>query len=29
LLKLGFVRTHEELYPPTGLLHPSYWLPKR
>lgn len=26
LLKLGFVHTHEELYPPTGLLHPSYIL---
>lgn len=24
--KLGFVRTGEELYPPTGLLHPSYRL---
>ncbi|HUJ29643.1 MAG TPA: GNAT family N-acetyltransferase, partial [Candidatus Acidoferrum sp.] len=24
LLKLGFVRTGEELYPPTGLMHPSY-----
>lgn len=24
LLKLGFVPTHEELYPPTGLMHPSY-----
>jgi len=28
LLKLGFVRTHEELYPPTGLMHPSYLLCK-
>ena len=26
LLKLGFVHTHEELYKPTGLLHPSYLL---
>ena len=26
LLKLGFVRTQEELYPPTGLMHPSYLL---
>ncbi|MGA8222799.1 MAG: GNAT family N-acetyltransferase, partial [Candidatus Acidiferrales bacterium] len=26
LSKLGFVRTHEELYPPTGLMHPSYML---
>ena len=24
LLKLGFAHTHEELYPPTGLMHPSY-----
>jgi len=24
--KLGFTFTHEELYPPTGLLHPSYLL---
>ena len=24
LLKLGFARTHEELYPPTGLVHPGY-----
>lgn len=24
--KLGFVATHEELYPPTGRLHPSYRL---
>ncbi len=29
LLKLGFVRTHEELYPPTGLVHPSYILRKK
>jgi RimJ/RimL family protein N-acetyltransferase len=26
ILKLGFRRTHEEFYPPTGLLHPSYVL---
>jgi len=26
LLKLGFVATHEELYAPTGLMHPSYLL---
>lgn len=26
LEKLGFRRTHEELYPPTGLLHPGYSL---
>jgi RimJ/RimL family protein N-acetyltransferase len=26
LLRLGFVFTHEELYPPTGLCHPSYRL---
>jgi RimJ/RimL family protein N-acetyltransferase len=26
LEKLGFAFTHEELYPPTGLLHPSYML---
>jgi ribosomal-protein-alanine N-acetyltransferase len=26
LKKLGFVFTHEELYPPTGLSHPSYSL---
>jgi len=26
LEKLGFTFTHEELYPPTGLLHPSYLL---
>jgi RimJ/RimL family protein N-acetyltransferase len=24
LRKLGFAYTHEELYPPTGLMHPSY-----
>lgn len=29
LLKLGFVYTHEELYPPTGLMHPSYLLRKK
>jgi [ribosomal protein S5]-alanine N-acetyltransferase len=29
LLKLGFVHTHEELYAPTGLMHPSYLLRKR
>ena len=32
LKKLGFVFTHEEYYPPTGLMHPSYilkrWPPK-
>lgn len=28
LLKLGFVHTHEELYAPTGLMHPSYLLRK-
>jgi [ribosomal protein S5]-alanine N-acetyltransferase len=26
LQKLGFHYTHEELYPPTGLMHPSYLL---
>jgi ribosomal-protein-alanine N-acetyltransferase len=26
ILKLGFRRTHEEFYPPTGLHHPSYVL---
>jgi len=26
LTKLGFQCTHEELYPPTGLMHPSYLL---
>ena len=26
LLKLGFIHTHDELYPPTGLMHPSYLL---
>nr|WP_199043171.1 GNAT family N-acetyltransferase [Dyella sp. ASV24] len=29
LLKLGFTYTHDELYPPTGLNHPSYRLPRR
>jgi len=29
LLKLGFVHTHDELYPPTGLDHPSYRLERR
>jgi len=28
LLKLGFIHTHEELYPPTGQMHPSYILRK-
>ncbi len=28
LSKLGFEHTHEELYPPTGLMHPSYLLRK-
>ncbi len=28
LLRLGFVRTHEELYPPTGRMHPSFLLRK-
>lgn len=28
LLKLGFVYTHDELYGPTGLMHPSYILRK-
>jgi len=28
LSKLGFRLTHEEFYPPTGLLHPSYLLPR-
>ena len=27
LAKLGFRFTHEEFYPPTGLMHPSYLLP--
>lgn len=26
LAKLGFRYTHDELYPPTGLMHPSYLL---
>jgi [ribosomal protein S5]-alanine N-acetyltransferase len=26
LLALGFRHTHDELYPPTGLMHPSYRL---
>ena len=26
LEKLGFVKTHDELYPPTGLIHPGYLL---
>jgi len=26
LARLGFAYTHDELYPPTGLLHPSYLL---
>jgi RimJ/RimL family protein N-acetyltransferase len=26
LLKLGFKYVHDELYPPTGLMHPGYWL---
>jgi RimJ/RimL family protein N-acetyltransferase len=29
LEKLGFVHTHDELYPPTGRLHPSYSLVPR
>ena len=29
LAKLGFVYTHHELYPPTGLQHPCYELGKR
>jgi RimJ/RimL family protein N-acetyltransferase len=28
LQKLGFRHTHDELYPPTGLQHPSYLLPR-
>ena len=27
VMKLGFRHTHDELYPPTGLMHPSYTLP--
>lgn len=26
LLKLGFEHTHDEFYPPTGIIHPSYIL---
>ena len=26
LARLGFVRTHDEFYPPTGLMHPTYRL---
>lgn len=26
MTKLGFAHTHEELYEPTGLMHPSYLL---
>lgn len=26
LMKLGFQYTHDEFYPPTGLMHPSYLL---
>ncbi len=26
LAKLGFIYTHDEFYPPTGLMHPSYTL---
>jgi len=29
LLKLGFVYTHDEMYPPTGLMHPSYLLSRK
>ncbi len=29
LEKLGFQQTYEELYPPTGLMHPSYLLTAR
>ena len=29
LLKLGFRHTHDEFYPPTGLMHPSYTLAPR
>jgi RimJ/RimL family protein N-acetyltransferase len=29
LLKLGFIYSHEELYPPTGLMHPSYLLVRK
>jgi RimJ/RimL family protein N-acetyltransferase len=26
LLRLGFLYSHKEMYPPTGLMHPSYFL---
>ncbi len=29
LKKLGFVYMHDEFYPPTGLMHPSYMLTKK
>ena len=29
LKKLGFSHTHDELYPPTGRMHPSYLLNRR
>jgi RimJ/RimL family protein N-acetyltransferase len=29
LNKLGFRYTHDELYPPTGLMHPSYRIERR
>lgn len=29
LLKLGFAYAHDEFYPPTGLMHPSYILQKQ
>jgi RimJ/RimL family protein N-acetyltransferase len=29
LVKLGFRHTHDEFYPPTGLMHPSYTLAPR
>jgi RimJ/RimL family protein N-acetyltransferase len=29
LSSLGFRHTHDELYPPTGLMHPSYRLDRR
>jgi RimJ/RimL family protein N-acetyltransferase len=28
LLKLGFIYAGTELYQPTGLMHPNYWLGK-
>ncbi|HTS56383.1 MAG TPA: GNAT family N-acetyltransferase [Terriglobales bacterium] len=28
LMRLGFIHTHDELYAPTGLIHPSYLLHK-